>query len=204
MLIASAIYFFCCPAASPTPSFGGLFMNSDSIWFWLTSVFYRPNILTDLFKTNTCIYPALMEMNRIVPRLGNTSITFGNVNVDYTVAVLFLIFGIGGSVNWITTRVTKRPVYGFFTTVAASLSYYQRMTRARALQTFLLYVLGQPVTPATAYFTGLAMLVLSSNGNWLPPLLAWILAGCAGSLFGQYHLENQVWWGNVVDVFRIF
>ena len=172
----------------------------------MLSVFYRPRFLTDLLYQCVCVYPALTEINRIIPRLKRDSVlfTFGSLNLDFAFAVFVVVFVIGGGSNMAASRFTKRQVLGYGSTVAGSLAYYQRVTIYRPLQSTLFRFLDHPVTAAGAYWTNLAFMVSTSNGDFLPSLIAWVLAGWLGSVYAQYHIENQVWFGDLFHFVGLF
>ena len=143
-LIASALVSFCFPGAPPQTS---IFYNPifDGFFF----LFYRPNLM-DLIHTNSCIHPALVEINRIVPRLedkGSVLFSFGDVDLDFALAVVILIFVIGGGCNLAASRLTKRRVYGLNSTIGASLAYYQQATLYRPVIATLFRVYDQPSQP---------------------------------------------------------
>jgi hypothetical protein len=202
-LIASALVSFCFPGAPPLTAF---FYNNPIVGGFL-SIFYRPN-LRDLIYTNSCIYPALVEINRIVPRLDKGSVLFsfgGDVDLDFALAVAILIFVIGGGCNMAASRLTKRTVYGLNSTIGASLAYYQQATLYRPVIAILFRVYDQPITASGAYWTMLGLMVVTSeNRDWFPGFVAWLLAGLMGSCYSRYHLESQMWWGDLFHFMGLF
>ena len=233
MLILSAMYFFCCPARRRmTPWWAYTNNRIKSIFGWtVCSIFYNTDdpisLMMNLLYMNTCVYPTLIELYRVIPRVtGSTNsaslFSFGNTDLDYIVAVGFIIFGIGGGTNYITSKLmtggSRRRIsqwnshtsstyysyyYGFNTVVATSLAYFQQVTQKRPVRIYLFYFLDQPLTARMIFWTCLVLTLLSaSDVNWLPSVIAWSIAGCAGSILGQYHVNNQIWWGGVVDYFR--
>jgi hypothetical protein len=151
---------------------------------------------------NLFVYPTLPEMNRIIPRLQKGSIvSTGDTNVDFGIGVFLLIVIIGGGCNILAFCLTKRYVYGFSTASAASLAYYQRITMFR--QSTLFYVLSQPVTAAGAYWSSLALMAVQNQHDWFPSMVAWLAAGCAGSVLAKYHLENVSFFGDVLQLFGL-
>jgi hypothetical protein len=199
-LIASALVSFCFPGAPPqsvffyNPIIGGFF-----------SIFYRPNLM-DLIYTNSCIYPALVEINRIVPRLdkGSVLFSFGDVDLDFALAVVILIFVIGGGCNMAASKLTNRTVYGLNSTIGASLAYYQQATLYRPVIAILFRVYDQPITASGAYWTMLGLMVVTSNRDWFQGFVVWMLAGWIGSCYARYHLESQMWWGDLFHFVGFF
>jgi hypothetical protein len=119
--------------------------------------------------------------------------------VDSGIGVFLLIVIIGGGCNILSSRLTKRYVYGFSTASAASLAYCQRISMVR--QSTLFYLLGQPVSAAGAYWGSLALMAVHNQHDWFPSMVAWLAAGCVGSVLAKYHLENVSFFG---DVFKLF
>jgi hypothetical protein len=149
---------------------------------------------------NLCVYPALLETKRIIPRLQKGSIfSTGDTNVDFGIGVFLLIVIIGGGCNILASRLTKSYVYGFSTVSAASLAYCQRITMVR--QSTLFYLFDQPVTAVGAYWSSLALMAVQNQHHWFPSMVAWLAAGFAGSILAKYHLENISFFG---DVFKLF
>jgi hypothetical protein len=142
-------------------------------------------------------------MNRVIPQLQKGSIfSTGSNTYDFILAAIFLVLCVGGGCNILASRVTNTKVHGFSSVIAASLAYYQRINMVRR-QAILFFLLDQPVTAAGAYWTSVALLVVrnSRHQGWFPPLVAWLVAGWAGSMFAKYHLENMKLFG---DIFKFF
>jgi hypothetical protein len=194
LLLVSALASYCFPGAP----LGQLFENQ---WLdGLASVFYRPHLFLDLLYANYAVHPALVEINRIIPRLHDRSIiSTGYKTLDFWIGVVLLVFVIGGGSNLLASRVTGSRVYGFSSVSAASLAYYQRITLVR--RPILFFLWNQPVTAATAYWSSVAILVVRQNRDWFPPLLAWLSAGWAGSMLAKYHLENMMIFGDILKIF---
>jgi hypothetical protein len=206
-LVLSALVRFWCPGAPPTARL----LPSPSADALLVSPFYGGRggvplrLAMDLLYQTLFVYPALAEIDRIIPKLRSGSVftVTGNRTWDYGLAVLVLVVGIGGGANLLAATVTKRgPVRGYSSVVAASLGYYQRIRAARSA--VLVTVYGHEMTAAGAYWTGLAWIVAGQDGgDWVPPLVSWLVSGLAGSVMANYHLDNVV----VVvlsDFFRFF
>ena len=196
ILVISALFSYCCPGAPIGFSFSYPYLDG------FCSVFYRPHFLSDIVFPVFTVYPALMAMDRIVRRLNQKSmISTGNVTLDFTIAVIMLVFGIGGGSNLLASRMTDNQVYGFKSVVAASLTYSQRITGGRNV---LVTMWNQPVTAVTAYWSGLALLVIQNNNrsrHWVPAVAAWLIAGLAGSILAKTHLENVQFFGDFLKLF---
>jgi hypothetical protein len=143
-------------------------------------------------SVNYTIYPTLIEMNRIIPKLRKDSLFItGEPDFDFILGVFLLVVMIGGGSNMIATKVTKQNVWGFSSVVAAHLTYFQRIALLRR-PILVAFGSDQPVTAAGIYWTNAALIILkgnSSTSSW-PRLVAWIVAGCAGNLLAKYHVEN--------------
>ena len=272
LLILSTAYSFCCPRNryQMTPpwwitngrkNYISTLLSNIVGWCCCSifSISTFDNLLLSLFMNllhmNTCVYPTLLEMNRIVPRMESLSSSFAtsltsslsslfgggdgsgstsnnSVTIKYIVAVSWLLCGIGGGTNYIISKVfsmrrrsggggyylsSSNNYYhvGFHTVVAASLAYYQQVTTYQKRALFYIFsdsqqYQEQPITAGMIFWTLLFLSVLSpystsrrgSSTSWLPSFLAWSVAGCGGSILGQYHMENQVWWSGIVDTFR--
>lgn len=197
ILVLSAAVSFCFPGAPP----GRLLDNSilDS----LLSVFYRPHLLLDLFHANVAVYPALVELHRILPRLRAGSIwSTGNAQMDFFLAVIILVLGIGGGANWVASQiVAKQPIYGFASVVAASMAYCQRIA-----------LLGSPIlfryedlffTTADLYWAELVALFLRGTRRSFSVVITWLVAALLGSALAKYHVENIAVWGGIYKFFGL-
>ena len=201
---------YCCPSAPPGQP---LFFNFDNPYLdgFFVSVFYRPNIVFDLLRANTSLYPALVEMQVVISKLRKGSVlSTGNKTYDYCIAVLLLVFLVGGGSNLVASKwTTTQPrikVYGFSSVIAASLAYLQRLNPAGTTVLFFPF-LDRPVTAIGAYWCGAAILMLGNSNNynrrgeWFPPLLNWLAAGFGGSLLAKYHVENTMIFGDLFGYF---
>jgi hypothetical protein len=152
------------------------------------------------------MYPALVEINRIVPRLdkGSVLFNFGDVDLDFALAVVILIFVIGGGCNMVASRLTNRIVYGLNSTIGASLAYYQQAALYRPVIAILFRVYDQPITASGAYWTMLGLMMVTSNRGWFPGFVAWMLSGWVGLCYARYHLERQMWWGDLFHFIGLF
>ena len=241
LLIASSVFQYCFPTMPPIYVLygggggrGGVF-GGGSIARWvirfLSAFDSTPNtILWDLVRMNTCIYPTLVTMSRIVPKLSSSStnksmfqsllssqqpndiqhLTMDWNYVFWTIVVLFI--GIGGGCNILTTKLTGGyRCRGLSTTVAASLAYIQRISSSLGggysfASPILFHIMGrqqQPVTAVNGYWTILVTTIIynsNSRQTW-PFVVSWLLGGFCGSLLAKYHLENLFVVGNILKFF---
>jgi hypothetical protein len=148
------------------------------------------------------MYPALVEIAKIVPRLSSGSILVtGDSSFDFAIAVFLLIFVIGGGSNVLASRVDgqRTHVTGFAPVVAASLGYYHRINVVRS--TILMTMYGVDMTAIRIYWTSIAWIIFAYPSAWWPRLVAWLAAGLGGTLLAKYHLENVAVWGDVLKFF---
>lgn len=202
LLIFSAIYFFCCPQCTRLllpKRLDDLVTHTklDS----LASIFYRPHLVRDLSYANFIVHPTLTELNRVIPRLNSNSIfSTGSIDVDFFLGVFILVAIIGGGSNLLASKIDNRhAVYGFSPVCAACLAYWQRIILIR--QRFLFSFGDQQITAAGMYWTNAAFIVFQ-NQDWYPRLIAWIVAGCAGTLLAKYHLENMTYFGDLMGFWK--
>jgi len=199
MLVLSTLVDYCCPWAPPRRMFANPIVDGV-----MTSIFYKPhNLLHDLVFETTCVYPALVEMSRIIPKLQSGSLfCTGDETCDYILACFLLIFVIGGGSNVLATRIAAQgtTVTGFSPVVGAALGYYQRITIVR--NTVLLSVLGHKLTAIQVYWTSIAWMIMTYS-DWYPRLVAWLIGGLAGSFLAKYHMENIVFWGEILNFFGL-
>lgn len=198
LLIFSAAASFCCP----NPYDGRLFDNPffDSLF----SVFYRPHLLSDLFHESLTVYPALVELHNILPRLRSDSMwSTGDANLDFAVAVMLFVLGIGGGSNFIASQILPKNsphcITGFSPVVAASMAYCHRIRVLGPLVLFRLDVLS--VNTSDLYWTELALIFLRGTRNTFPTMVAWLVAGLLGTALAKYQLENLVIWGGFYKLF---
>ncbi|KAG7363515.1 hypothetical protein IV203_026876 [Nitzschia inconspicua] len=198
VLILSSLYGFCCPKAPPRRFFAH--PVADGL---LASVFYTPQyLLHDLANETFCVYPTLVEMNSILPKLNRSSILCtGDETVDFMISVGIMIFLFGGGSNVIASRIDRQGSYitGFFPVIAAALGYYQRINVIRT--SILMNFFGCDLTATRLYWSSIGWIILTNPNSWFPRLIAWLTAGLAGSFLAKYHLENIAGWG---DVWRFF
>jgi hypothetical protein len=201
VLILSCLYGFCFPSAPPRRVFANPIANGV-----LASIFDAPhNLLHDLIYENLCVYPALAEMSTIVHKLNRGSfLSSGDENFDYAMAVFLLVFVIGGGSNVLASQIEGQRSYitGFSPVVAGALAYYQRIHTMR--RTILMTIFGCDMTASRLYWTNIGWIVLSYPKSWFPRLMAWLMAGLAGSLLAKYHLQNVVVWFDVLKFFGLY
>lgn len=193
-LILSAAIAFCFPNAPGGRLFDNPFLDC------LFSVFYQPNLLYDIMHANLALYPALIEMRRILPLLrpGSTW-SRDDSDVDFALWTILLVMGIGGGSNWIAAQLLAREdcIAGFSTVVAASLAYCHRTEVFTSPLSFLFEGLRQ-VSAADVFWTELVVLLLRGSRNSFSMATAWLIGGFLGSSLAKYHLENIVVWGGIL------
>jgi hypothetical protein len=198
MLMLSCLHGFCCPNAPPRRFFANPI--ADGI---LASIFYAPhNLLHDLLYENLCVYPALVEMRTIIPKLNRGSfLCTGDKNFDYIVTVFLLVFVIGGGSNVLAAQIDGQRPYmtGFSPVAAAALAYLHRINIIHS--TLVMTIFGFGITASRLYWTNIGWIVIAYPNSWFPRLMAWLMAGVAGSLLAKYHLENMIVWGDVPKFF---
>jgi hypothetical protein len=183
-LILSAAFFFVCPDYSSTQ-----LPLIYPAWDVLASIFYRPNLSVDLLCVNMIVYPALVGMNGILPLLRPGSIfATGQADWTFVLSAVLLVLVVGNGANSLANKVCGNSfsdVYGFGSVEAACLGYYLK------LEGPLLSIAGLPVTAQGIYWTNAAWIMLHPNRkSRYPQLVAWLVAGCAGSLLAKFHLED--------------
>jgi hypothetical protein len=217
ILVGSAAWNFCCPRFPPLRYvlFGSSNRNSLLLPITvandlLTSVLFRSkagimsSLVRDLVYQNTFVYPTLVELNRIVPKLRTTSWMVrptGNETADYVVAVVLLVLVLGGGSNLLASRIvggssSSRTVVGFSSVAAVGLGYLIRLAGRSSsfggirIATFRT----QDISYVHAFWSNLAWFFVAHPHDWYPRLVVWLVAGFAGSIYAEFHLEH-------VDVF---
>lgn len=202
LLILSAVWRFCCPRF---PLYKRTFFLPSFVDDLATSVVWKcteSTLLWDLATQNLFGYPALAEIHRLLPRFRSTSWLVrptGNDNCDYLIAVVLLVVVIAGGSNMLATRIVhsgKNSKYrgfrlvGFSALTAASLGY---LIRSDSKSTVLLlfrqhqqYNIGY----VHAYWTQVGWMVVGHPHDWYPRVVVWFLAGFAGALYANFHLEH--------------
>jgi len=212
ILIGSVLWKYCCPwfpswrfylsvNEGRTDLLLPLRMWND-LW---DSVFSRSNLFRDLLYQNLYVYPALAEVNRIVPKLRMTSWLVrptGDETADYAIAVAILVVICGGGSNRLASRIVGggRSLVGFSTVGAVGLGYVVRSAgRSTILATFRRHDVGY----AHAFWSQAAWIVIGNQDDWYPHLLVWMVAGLAGAVFAEFHFEHVAMFG-VRDVLGFF
>mmetsp|Transcript_19877 Transcript_19877/g.40706 ORF Transcript_19877/g.40706 Transcript_19877/m.40706 type:complete len:395 (-) Transcript_19877:648-1832(-) len=149
LLIGSAVWGFCCPRFPPLRHVvwfrsGAGFPPTVVLSDLLESLFPSPststttsrvtNLLRDLFYQNVYVYPALAEVNRILPKLRTTSWLVrptGNETADCAIAAVLLVLVLGAGSNLLASKITgggRRSVVGFSSVAGVALGYVVRIT----------------------------------------------------------------------------
>lgn len=200
ILIIWTAFDFCCPTAPPRRIIQNPYVDG-----FLFSIFYKPhNLLHDLAYETFCVYPALAEISKVIPRLNSGSIlSTGDNTFDFIVAVFLLVVIIGGGSNVLASRIDgqRTHVTGFAPVIAASLGYYHRINVVR--NTFLMTLYGIDMTAIRLYWSSIAWIIFAYPNAWYPRLVAWLAAGLGGSLLAKYHLEHIAVWGDVLKFFGL-
>jgi len=155
--------------------------------------------LETFFYLNFYIYPYFVLLDKVIssPLLESDKYYYG-----YSI---FLFFGIGSSVNLISSMLSDRGFHGMHGVVAAALGYINRMSPSREIIKCLDFVSLTASEILFAYFivcildasfTSFGKLVGSSHGYYAKFILPWVLGGMAGSMLAEYHLKHfgGVWW----------
>jgi hypothetical protein len=184
-LILSAAFFFVCPDYSSTR-----LPLIHPAWDVMASIFYRPNLFVDLPCVNMIVYPALAKMNKNLLWLRPGSIfATGQADWNFVLSAVLLVVVVGNGANYLANKVggnNSSDVYGFGSVVAACLGYHSREFFGPFFR-----IAGLPVTAQGIYWTNAAFIMLYPNRKSRHPrLVAWLVAGCAGSLLAKYHLED--------------
>eukprot|EP00536_Pseudo-nitzschia_multiseries_P018115 jgi/Psemu1/293346/fgenesh1_pg.2171_\ len=225
-LMLSAVWRFCCPQF-PASSVRVLAVSSPIAVFvhdLVASVLWSSSgttLVRDLLVQNFCVYPCLVELDRLVPRFRRSSWLVrptGNEAADYAVAVLLLVLGIGGGSNALAGHLVgsgynyhngrrTRTLVGYASVAAAALGYAIRVVRYRypygsssplsspslSSEAWTLTLAGVPDRRfglVHAYWTQVAWIVVGHPREWYPRVVVWLLAGLAGSLWAEVHLEH--------------
>lgn len=178
-LILSALFFFVCPDCNP--GFHPVF-----------SIFYRPNLILDLIHVQILITPALEGMSAVLRTLRSGSIfSTGHGDWDFVLSSVLLIGVIGNGANALANRVCGRGnASGFGSVCAACLTYSGRLDGP------LLWMFEKRQVTKEGLFWAYAALLLvyetrtRNPKSRYPRLVAWLVAGLAGSLLAKYHMED--------------
>lgn len=141
-----------------------------------------------LLDLHLCIYPALQDMDRMISTLKWQDHIGGNPNWTFAFGVVVLVLVIGGGANSIASLCVGRYTYGWGPIVAASLAY------SCAVGRLIVFRFGAwPVIPLYAFWTRFASTLFRNVGGGI----AWLLAGLAGFMLGEYHQGRQTTWGYI-------
>jgi hypothetical protein len=121
-------------------------------------------------------------------------------------AVIILVFVIGGGSNVLASRISQRYVVGFSSVSAIALGYIQRIanssnnnnsggfggttSRTATLATFGTIGRRYTINSVQAYWSNVAWLFVAYPNDWYPMLVVWLIAGLAGSIYAEFHLDN--------------
>ena len=198
-LVGSVVWNYCCPRF---PSFSYLIFGNNAYTFvplkvlndlWTSLFFPSSSLVRDLMYQNICVYPALVEMDRIVPKLKSTSWLvrpLGNETADFLLGLFLLVLVLGGGSNLLASKIVGRGrLVGFSSVGAVALGYLIRMNSGGAggiLATFQ----RRDVSYVHAYWSNLAWMFIGHPNDWYPRLVMWLVAGLAGSIFAEFQLEH--------------
>jgi hypothetical protein len=148
------------------------------------------------------VYPALVGMNEILPLLRPGSIfATGQADCNFVLNAVLLVVVVGNGANSLANRVcgnSSSDAYGFESVEAACLAYHLRLLGP------IFWIAELPVTAQGIYWTNAALIMLNSNRkSRYPRLVAWLVAGCAGSLLAKYHLEDVFVVGKFFKFFNL-
>ena len=216
LLMLSSLLDYCCGPWAPPLRVFWKYPTLDAI---TGTVFYRPNLIHDLFYQNLAVYPALVEMQTIITtRLSssptNKFISYRfpmvgtSIELNYILFVVLLVVGVGGGANAIAARIGRQDPFtirgGYSSVIAASLGYCMYETVYRNTFWFstknkvLLSAFGIDYTAVRAFWSSAAMIILNgqqqasyaaSSRQWFPQLVAWLVAGFGGLLLAKYPLQ---------------
>uniref|UniRef100_A0A7S4AXR2 Uncharacterized protein n=1 Tax=Pseudo-nitzschia australis TaxID=44445 RepID=A0A7S4AXR2_9STRA len=223
-MLFSAAWKFCCPQF---PLSRQILVVSPIAWIndAISSVLWKSTettLVRDLFFQNAFVYPFLVELNRMLPRLQLSSLLArptGNETADYALAVVVLVIGIGGGSNALGALIVsnnRRRLVGFSSVAAAALGYAIRVANAWGRSSLYAYTIWPATTTSLggvasatrelglvhAYWTYVAWIIVGHPYDWYPRLVVWLLAGLVGSIYGEFHLLNMEL--NVVRELLIF
>ena len=200
ILVGSVVCNYCCPRFPPLMYL--VFGNSaydfvplrilNDLW---TSLFFpSSNLLRDLMYQNIFVYPALVELDRMIPKLRITSWLVrptGNDTADFALALFFLVMILGGGSNELATKIVRngRRLIGYSSVAGVGLGYLIRINTGGAggiLATFQ----RRDLSYKHAYWSTLAYTVVGHPNDWYPRSVLWLVAGFAGALFAEFQLKH--------------
>jgi hypothetical protein len=152
------------------------------------------SLFRDLVYQNLYVYPALVELDRIVPKLRRSSWMVrptGNVTADYLLAVILLVLILGGGSNAIASRIVGngRTLTGYSAVAGVGLGYLIRNSSAGVKR--ILATLGrQDISYVHAFWSNVAWTFVGHPEDWYPRVVVWLVAGLAGSIYAEFHLDH--------------
>ncbi len=202
MLVGSVVWNYCCPRFPPLTYliFGTTGYNflplkvPRDLW---TSLFFgskaSSSLIRDLIHQNAFVYPAIVEIDRMVPKLKIDSWLVrptGNETADYLFALFILVLFLGGGSNLFATKIvgTGKRIVGFSCVSAVALGYLIRINSSGAGGIFTTFQ-RRDVSYVHAFWTNVAWIFVGHLDDWYPRLVVWMLAGMAGSFFAEFHRE---------------
>ncbi len=201
VLVGSVVWNYCCPRFPPWTylMFGTAGYNFPPLKvvrdLWGTLFFQSKagsTLVRDLFYQNVFVYPALVEVDRIVPKLKMASWLVrptGNETADYLFALFLLVLCLGGGSNLLASKIVGngRRVVGFSPVGAVALGYLIRINSGSGiLATFK----RRDVSYVHAFWSNLAWIFVGHPDDWFPRVVVWLVAGLAGSIFAEFQLEH--------------
>ena len=200
ILVGSVVFNYCCPRF---PSLMYLVFGNSAYDFvplrvlhdlWTSLFFPSSNLLRDLFYQNIFVYPALVELDRMVPKLRMTSWLVrptGNDTADFALALFFLVLILGGGSNTVATKIVRngRRFMGYSSVGAVGLGYLIRMNSGDA-GGILASFQRRDVSYKHAYWSALAWTVIGHPEDWYPRSVLWLVAGFAGAVFAEVQLKH--------------
>jgi len=193
VLILSSLLSFCCYGRA-------ISLNTLDIPVIgsILSLFANPNLILDGMVAHVFVGPALMDLHRILPRL-QRSWWFDDQDSTFAICAIVLVIGIGSLSNAVARRLSRKHVVGLNSVVAACIAYSSQINMNRTAVMF--FVLNQPVTTVQTFWSLFLWNVIhqvSKGNDPVPTIVTWMFSAWAGSLFAQYQLGNQLWWGDVL------
>ena len=146
---------------------------------------------------NSFVYPALVELDRMVPKLRKTSWLVrptGNETTDYLVAVLLLVVVLGGGSNVLASKIVgsraRGKVAGFSAVGAVGLGYLIRSSNNDPR--FLTFFFRRGILYVHAFWTNAVWIVFfgGNPNHWYSRLVSWLVAGLVGCLYAEFHRKH--------------
>jgi len=198
LLIASGIHAFCTNKDRERNTDRADF-SWGSIWRnGLLSVVRHPReeiLLWTLFQMNMYVFPAFQSLDKVVSSFffDNGHSKGNDPGKNFAAGVLTLVFVIGGMSNWMATLIldnnstTRRPpqvVSGMYGVWGACLAFQHKVSS----RTILFAFKGVVEINASSTFWTSALLLLWSNN--VGRLIAWMVGGMMGSIFGDFLVDK--------------